>query len=68
MWTSVSLCLEVGVLLVVAELVARLHVGAYTRPLFRSTLAHFVGYVGCMNFPQFIRQGDKGGCDQNGLG
>jgi len=45
-----------------------LDAGAYTRPLFGSTLAHFVGFVGCMIFPQSIRQGDKGRCDQNGLG
>jgi hypothetical protein len=42
--------------------------GAHTRPLFGSTYAHFVGYVGCMMFPQSIRQGDTGRCDQNGLG
>jgi len=42
--------------------------GASTRPLFGSTQAHFVGYVGCVNFPQSIRQGDTGRCDQNGLG
>ena len=42
--------------------------GAYTRPLFGSTSAHFVGYVGCMSFPESIRQGDTGRCDQNGLG
>jgi hypothetical protein len=42
--------------------------GAYTRPPFGSTYAHFVGYVGCMISPQSIRQGDTGRCDQNGLG
>ena len=26
-----------------------------------------MGYVGCMNFPQSIRQGDTGRCDQTGL-
>jgi hypothetical protein len=40
--------------------------GAYTPPLFGSTQAHFMGYVGCMKFPQSIRQGDTGRCDQNG--
>jgi hypothetical protein len=34
--------------------------GAYTRPLFGST-THFVGHVGCMTFPQSIKQGDRGG-------
>ena len=42
--------------------------GAYTRPLFGSTLAHFVGYRGGMIFPRSIRQGDTGRYDQNGLG
>jgi len=41
--------------------------GACIPPLFGSTLAHFVGYDGCMIFPQSIRQGDTGG-NQNGLG
>ena len=41
--------------------------GAHTRPVFGSTEAHFVGYVRCMIFPQSIRQGDTGRCDQNGL-
>jgi hypothetical protein len=40
--------------------------GAYTRPLFGSTQAHFVGYVESMNFPQSIRQGDTVSCDRNG--
>jgi len=30
--------------------------GAYTRPLFGSTKAHFVEYVGCVIFPWSIRQ------------
>jgi hypothetical protein len=42
--------------------------GAYTRPHFGSTQAHFVGYVGCMIFPKSIRQGDTGRFDQNGSG
>jgi hypothetical protein len=42
--------------------------GPYTRPLFGSTYAHFVGYVGCMVFPLSIRQRDTGRCDQSGLG
>jgi hypothetical protein len=42
--------------------------GAYTSPLFCSTLAHSVGYVGRMISPQSIRQGDTGRCDQNSLG
>jgi len=42
--------------------------GAYTRPLFGSTYAHFVEYVGCMILPQSIKQGVTGRCDQNGLG
>jgi len=42
--------------------------GAYTRPLLGSTKAHFVGYDGCMIFPQSSRQWDTGRCDQNGLG
>jgi len=42
--------------------------GAYTRPLFGSMLAHFVGYVGCMSSPQSIRRRDTGRCDQNSLG
>jgi len=40
--------------------------GAHTPPLFGSTQAHFVGYVGCMSFPQSIRQGDTRRCDHNG--
>jgi hypothetical protein len=39
--------------------------GAYTLHLSCSMLAHFVGYVGCMIFPQSIRQGDTRRCDQN---
>jgi len=39
--------------------------GVYTRPLFSSKKAHFVGYVGCMVFPQSITQRDTGRCDQN---
>ena len=27
--------------------------GAYTRPVFGSMYAHFVGYVGCMNPPVY---------------
>jgi hypothetical protein len=42
--------------------------GAYTRPLFGSTQVQFIGYVGCRNFPQSIRQRDTWRCDQNGLG
>jgi hypothetical protein len=51
-----------------ATLVVVLPAGAYTRPFFGSTYAHFVEYVGCMNLPQSIRHGDTGRCDQNGLG
>ena len=35
---------------------------------FGSTEAHFVGYVGYRIPPLAIRQGDTGGCDQDGLG
>jgi hypothetical protein len=42
--------------------------GAYTRPRFGSTQAHFFGYVGCMVLPQSIRQRGTGRFDQNGLG
>jgi hypothetical protein len=42
--------------------------GAYTRPLYSSTPAYFVGYAGYMIFPQSIRQGNMGRCNQNGLG
>ena len=42
--------------------------GAYTRPHFGSTETRFVAYMGCLYFPQCIRQGDTGRCDQNGLG
>ena len=41
--------------------------GTHTRPLFGSSYAHFVDYVGCMISPQSIRQGDTGRCDPNGL-
>ena len=47
---------------------ATLKAGAYTRPRFSSTSAHNVRYTGCMIFPQSIRQGDTGRCDENGLG
>ena len=40
--------------------------GAYTRPLFGSTSAHFVRYVGGMIVPQSVRQGDPTRRDQNG--
>jgi hypothetical protein len=42
--------------------------GAYTRPLFSSTQAHFVGYVVCNISPQSIRRWATGRSDQNGLG
>ena len=50
-----------------ALIAAALQAVAYTRPLFGSTSAHFVGYVGCMIFPQSISQGDRERCDQHGL-
>ena len=40
--------------------------GGYTRPLYGSIQAYFVGHVGCMIPPQSIRQGDTVRCDQNG--
>jgi hypothetical protein len=33
---------------------------------FQLNVSHFVEYVGCMTFPQSIRQGDTGRCDENG--
>ena len=52
-----------------AEVCVRVAVaGAYTRPLFSSTLAYYVGYAGCMISPQSIRQGDTGRCELKGLG
>jgi len=38
--------------------IIQLQAGAYPRPLFCSTQAHFVGYVGRMRIPQSIRKGD----------
>jgi len=34
---------------------------------FRLNVSTFVGCVGCMIFPESIRQGDTGRCDQNGF-
>jgi flagellar capping protein FliD len=52
----------------VTELQAQVKAGAYIRPHFGSTSAHFMGYVGSMISPGSIRQGDTRRCDENGLG